>query len=164
MKYDYVIGIDPDVDKNGIAFLNVLQKNLIIKELCFPQLIYTITNMATNFDESKRSYIVVVEAGWLNEAHWHLGCRDTKRVAAAKGNAVGRNHETGRKIIEMLRYHHVNVVEQIPLKKSWKGKDGKITHDELAYFTGYNRRNNQEGRDAALIAWCYANLPIRIKI
>jgi hypothetical protein len=50
-----------------------------------------------------------------------------------------------------------------PLKKNWKGKDGKITHKELALFTGLTGRTNQEARDAGLIAWIFAGLPIRIQ-
>lgn len=42
-------------------------------------------------------------------------------------------------------------------------KDGKITHEELAYFTGIMGRTNTEMRDAALLAWNHAGLPIRVK-
>ena len=44
----------------------------------------------------------------------------------------------------------------------WQGKDGKITQQEIASFTGITGRNNQEERDAALLAWVYAGLPIKI--
>lgn len=50
------------------------------------------------------------------------------------------------------------------LRKGWKGKDGKITHDELASFTGLMGRTNQDVRDAALLAWAFAGLPIRVKL
>ena len=55
------------------------------------------------------------------------------------------------------------VIEQAPLRKCWKGRDGKITQIELNYFTGITGRTNQEARDAALIAWNFAGFPIRIK-
>jgi hypothetical protein len=45
----------------------------------------------------------------------------------------------------------------------WNGKDGKITHEELAAFTGLKGRTNQEERDAALIAWNYAGFPLTKK-
>jgi hypothetical protein len=55
------------------------------------------------------------------------------------------------------------VVEEVkPLKKCWKGRDGKITHEELARFTGLMGHTNQDGRDAALLAWVRAGLPIRL--
>ena len=43
----------------------------------------------------------------------------------------------------------------------WNSKDGKITHEELAKFTGITQRTNQEGRDAALLAWTFAGLPVK---
>ena len=53
-----------------------------------------------------------------------------------------------------------------PLRKIWHGRDKKITHDELCQITKMInvRRTNQEERDAALLAWEHAGLPIRIPI
>lgn len=109
--------------------------------------------------------VVVIEAGWMNSSNWHLGRYDSKSVAAAKGNSVGRNHETARKIAEMARvYYGLEVVEIRPLKKCWSGKDGKITQEEISQFIpDFPKRSNQEERDAMLIAWNYAGFPIRIK-
>ena len=77
---------------------------------------------------------------------------------------VGANHETGRKIVEMCRHYGIKVLEHAPLVKCWKGRDGKITHEELVAFTGLmGGRTNQDARDAALLAWVFANLPIRVK-
>jgi hypothetical protein len=52
----------------------------------------------------------------------------------------------------------------------WKGRDGKITHEELQHLAiitdktnHITNKTNQEARDAALLAWEYAGLPIRIK-
>ncbi|MDR1339587.1 MAG: hypothetical protein LBK58_06010 [Prevotellaceae bacterium] len=39
----------------------------------------------------------------------------------------------------------------------------QITHKELAAFTGITGRNNQEERDAALIAWVWAGLEVKVK-
>jgi len=108
--------------------------------------------------------LVVVEAGWLIQSNWHLLHKDSKAVAAAKGNSIGRNHETGRKIVEMCKHYGIEVLEHFPLKKQWKGKDGKITHKELASFTGLTGTTNQDARDAALLAWVFAGLPIRLKL
>jgi hypothetical protein len=80
-----------------------------------------------------------------------------------KGTAIGRNHEIGRKIIEMCEYHGIDVIPVRPLRKIWKGVGGKITQDELEQITGITGRTNQDGRDAALLAWVFAELPIRAK-
>ena len=41
-----------------------------------------------------------------------------------------------------------------------KGKDRKITHEELTAIVGKIKHTNQEGRDAALLAWVHAGLPL----
>jgi hypothetical protein len=69
----------------------------------------------------------------------------------------------GRKIVECAQYYGLEVVERLPLKKIWKGKDGKITDAEIKAFMPIQGRTNQEERDAALLAWDYAGLPIRIR-
>jgi hypothetical protein len=162
-KADIIIGIDCDVDKSGVAFLEVKTKRLEATTLPFPELLDYLKQELSNAEKSGVSIILVVEAGWLIKSNWHVSGSDNRRTSAAKGNAAGRNHEVGRKIVECARYYGYEVIEQIPLRKHWKGKDGKITHEELHYFTGIMGRTNQESRDAALLCWHYAGLPIRIK-
>lgn len=164
---DIVIGIDPDVDKSGCARLEVATRKLSIHSLSFPDLLDYIRYEQRASEISLKNICVVIEAGWLNKSNWHLGTKDTKAVAAAKGNQTGRNHETGRKIAEMCEHWQIpyELVKPLALKiggvNLWKGKDGKITQEELAAFTGITGRTNQEGRDAALIAWIWAGLPVR---
>lgn len=38
-KIDIIIAIDPDVEKNGVAYLNCENKNLEISTLSFPELL-----------------------------------------------------------------------------------------------------------------------------
>lgn len=93
-----------------------------------------------------------------------------KQAGLEKGEHVGRNQETGRKIVEMLRHYGIQVMEQSPLRKCWQGKDGKITHEELkrlCQMSGieFNRpRSNQEERDSALLAITCSGLPIKYKV
>ncbi len=107
------------------------------------------------------SLVVVVEAGWMvRKSNFH----DAQGHRAEKiAKDVGANHETGRKIIEMCKHYGIEVVQHAPLVKCWKGKDRKITHEELASITGLIGRTNQDARDAALLAWVFAGLPIRLK-
>ncbi len=162
-KYDNVIAIDPDVSKSGVAWLHRETRVMEASSLSFPTLLDYLQFAKKTSDESNQSLIVVVEAGWLNKSHWHISSRDNRRTSAAIGNAAGRNHETGRKIVEMCKHYSIEVVEHRPLKKCWKGRDGKITADELKQITGIFGRTNQDARDAALLAWVYAGIPIRIK-
>lgn len=163
MKYDNIIAIDPDVEKSGVAYLKPSTRQLEVSSLTFPLLLDYLQRVKEIRDKNKETLIVVVEAGWITQANWHLKRGDNARVASAKGNSTGRNHETGRKIVEMCKHYGIEVLEHFPLRKCWKGKDGKITHEELASFTGLMGRTNQDARDAALLAWSFANLPIRLK-
>ena len=162
-KYDVVIGIDPDVDKSGVAYVEPESRILEAMSLTFADLLDYLQELRDILTERGQTFVVVVEAGWLNKAHWHVGKGGSAARSAAIGNHTGRNHEVGRKIVEMCRHYGIEVVEQPPLRKMWKGRDGKITHEELQHFTGITGKTNQETRDAALLAWEYAGLPIRIK-
>lgn len=154
--YRYIVGIDPDSDKNGVACLNVVERSLSIKALAFPHALEYLARLEPDT-------LVVIEAGWLNKSNWHLNGWDSKVKAAAKGNAVGRNHEVGRKLAEMCEHWHIPYRLARPLKKMWQGPEGKITATELEAFTGYKGRTNQEGRDAALLAWVEAGFTIKTK-
>lgn len=162
-KYDNVIGIDPDIDKSGVGFLEPATRKIECSALSF-------SNLMAYFDFAKRQQVqsgktllVVVEASWMISGNWHLKFGARKEYAAATGYKVGQNHEVGKLICEMARSKGLEVLEHVPLKKCWRGKDGKITQDEIAYFTGISGRTNQEMRDALLLAWSYAGLPIRVK-
>lgn len=163
-----IIGIDPDADRNGVATLNRESRLLTADTMTFPDLLdylrYTQAQAAT----ARRNLRVIIEAGWLNKTHWHVGYNDSRQAAAAKGNAVGRNHETGRKIAEMCEHWSISheLIKPLPLKAGgvnlWHGKDGKISAEELTAITGLRGRTNQEARDAALLAWVWAGFPTTI--
>lgn len=163
MKADCIIGIDPDVEKSGVAFLNVKNRALEVLTLTFAQLVDYFDHVVEWQQKTGQSVIVVVEASWMIKSNWHLKFGSRKEYAAATGYKVGQNHQTGKLICEMARSKGLVVLEHAPLRKCWKGKDGKITADELQQITGLIGRTNQESRDAALLAWCVANLPIRVK-
>lgn len=162
--YDAVVGIDPDKKKSGVAYLAVGSKQLELSTLSFVDTLDYLSFVKKKTDENKKNVVVVIEGGWLNHSVWHVLPNDTKAVAAKKGYAVGQNHQTGMFLQEFcerigLRYKVVK-----PLRKCWSGPDHKITHNELVEFTGLlDRRTNQEERDAALLAWVEAGLPIRIR-
>lgn len=157
--YHPIIAIDPDCNKSGVAVLCKQTKSLELSSKTFPELLDFLQSVKNNYENA----IVIVEAGYLIRSNWHLTRFDSKQTAAAKGNSAGRNHEVGRKIVEMLKHYGIEYIEQRPLVKCWNGPDRKITHKELASFTGIKGRTNQEERDAALIAWLHAGLPIRMK-
>ena len=104
---DIIIGIDPDIAKSGVAVLNRHTKELTLDSLTFPELLDFLQWSKRQAEVTQRSICVIVEAGWLNTTHWHINYKDSRASAAAKGNSVGRNHETGRKIVEMLNHYQI---------------------------------------------------------
>ncbi len=163
-KIQVVIAIDPDVDRNGVAYIDLSQPDraLQLSVLEFPLLIETLRNLKNLLAQSDKTYRVLIEAGWLNHGNWHLNPRDSKAVIAAKGNHAGRNQETGRKIAEMCRFFGIEYELVKPLTKVWKGRERKISAQEFNAVTGFKGRTNQEMRDAGLIAWVWAGLPLNI--
>jgi hypothetical protein len=156
-KADIIIGIDPDVNKSGVGVVSS-KGEVEVFSFTFPELIEHLKLSA----QLKDCTVVVVEASWKISTNWHTGRGDSIRTAARKGKDAGRCHEVGRKIVECAQYYGLEVVEKLPLKKIWKGKDGKITDEEIKAFMPIQGRTNQEKRDAALLAWDYAGLPIRL--
>lgn len=163
-KYDVVIAIDPDVEHSGIAILYPSTREIDATRLTFPLAVDYIRQQKERCDASGRSLIVVVEAAWMIKGNWHITKTERRVRSASKGYDVGRNHETGCKLIEMCNHMGVETFAHVPLRKCWQGADGKITRQELAYFTSFNKRSNQDERDAALLAWSFAGLPIRVHV
>ncbi|WP_313515611.1 hypothetical protein [Sphingobacterium sp.] len=149
MNKGLIIGIDPDVDNNGIAIYQRENKKLELYALSFFQLFDLLALKKELIKE------VIVEASWLiKKSNFH---NETKgvRVSSKIGSKTGANHEVGRKIIEMCEYLKIPCQGIKPLKKRWKGRDGKISHEEFFKLTGFSSSTNQEKRDAGLLVWGY---------
>jgi hypothetical protein len=136
-----IVGIDPDVDKSGVAV-----KEGGIYTLCslrFWDLFESLSQL--------RPQKVVIEGGWLNQkSNFRAG--KSSNVSARIGKNVGANHETGKKIVEMCEYLGLEYEVVKPLNKVWKGRDGKITHEEIVKHFKINvKKSNQEERDALLL-------------
>ncbi|MBR5043024.1 MAG: hypothetical protein IKX67_07265 [Bacteroidales bacterium] len=166
-RTDYIVGIDPDTEKSGVALLDTKEIRLELQTLTFPELVDRIIYLRDKSRFEGKTICAVVEAGWKNSKsnfHGYYGRRGEK---IAKN--VGANHETGKKLIELLVHWGIPVAEMAPLPlridgvNMWSGPSGKITHEEFLAVTGYKAsRTNQEERDAALLAWRLAGHPLRI--
>ena len=159
----FVIGIDPDVDKSGFALLDCEAREFrTVTALSFPEMVDKFAELGASLIEGKEITLVLEDSDV--STNWHYNSRDSKAVCAAKGRSVGLCHATARHLKECAENFGLEVVMMKPLRKFWKGRDGKITHEEAAYFMrGLPKQTNQEGRDAALLAWAYADYPIRTK-
>lgn len=155
----YIIAVDPDADKSGVAVLDTEKRDFVfVGSLSF---VDTINKIHDYQDDTS---MVIVEAGWLVSHNWHISHSMNKEVCAKIGQQTGRNHETGRKLIECINgiLNYSPVYEHRPLKKCWKGREGKITAKELQLFTKYDKRTNQDQRDAMLLSWYCAGFPIKV--
>jgi len=139
-----VIAIDPDVNKSGVAVLDC--GKLSLYSLRFFELFDLL-----KFYVPGHVSMIYIEAGWLNEKS-NFRVMKGSGVNARIGAKVGANHETGKKIVEMCVYLGIPFTEVKPLKKIWKGPDGKITHEEFnKQAKTIFKKTNQEERDAGLI-------------
>lgn len=157
----YILGIDPDLEKSGIALLDRQRGEFLkVSAVSFVEMSLILRGDVPDKDD----ITIVLEDSDLS-TNWHVNPRDNVHVAAAKGRSIGMCHATARHIKELAEYYQLPVVQMKPLRKCWKGPNKKITHDECKQFMrNLPTRTNQEMRDAALLAWCYANLPIRMKV
>jgi hypothetical protein len=75
------------------------------------------------------------------------GCREKDGQCAA----------VSQKLLECFAFYKIPAQPKKPLLKCWKGRDRKITHEELVEqmrimrIVFPHKRTNQEERDAALI-------------
>lgn len=159
----FVIGIDPDVEKSGVAVLDCEKREFArVEAMSFPELVDYISVVPADIQAEGYEVTLVLEDSDLS-TNWHCSYKDNKATAAAKGRSVGMCHATARHIKEVAEHYGLEVVLQKPLVKFWKGRDRKITHEEAAKFMrGLPKQTNQETRDAALLAWNYAEYPIRL--
>ena len=161
-KPKIIVAIDPDVEKNGVATVFPEIRELQVQTLPFAQTMDYLLELSNRYEAEGKPFKVIIEAGWQYRTNWHLDWRDSKEKAAAKGNNAGRNEQVSRLLGEMCEHWKIPYEFVKPLKKIWQGRDRKITAEELEQVTGKMIRTNQEGRDAALLAWTHADLPVQL--
>ncbi|MEG0929881.1 MAG: hypothetical protein RSD53_05835 [Algoriella sp.] len=138
--YMVLIGIDPDVDKNGFALIH--NKNYELANLTFFELYDKLQSLKNDFENE--SIKVFVECGFLNKSNWHKVKKGSASINANIGNRTGRNHEVAHKIIEMCEYLNLT---NFKVKPTSKKRDNK----EFSLITGIKKRTNQEQRDAMFL-------------
>ena len=155
-----VIAIDPDIEKNGVATIVRSKRVCQVAGMTFPEVLEYVKSQSVN---AEKPLEVIVAAGWLNKGNWHVtesrnGRRSPTAWAAAVGKSDGECSAVSKKLLECFEFYKIPAEPRKPLLKCWKGKDRKITHEELAEQMKLNRvtfqykRTNQEMRDAAWLA------------
>jgi hypothetical protein len=137
-----LIGIDPDTKASGFAIYTPLSKEISLDNLSFFQLFDELKYTK----ENRRDLRVILEAGWLNEGNWHTQ-GSNKASSTMIGNRTGANHETGRKIEEMLIYLGIPYELKKPTTQ-------KVDSKYFEKLTGI-KKSNQDQRDAGMLIWGY---------
>lgn len=165
-----IIAVDPDVQMSGVGVVEIIDKERVFLtcKKSFADLCDFVRQERSKALEGKYRLEVIVEAGWLCKKSNYHGIQGRRSDRIAKN--VGSNHQVGKLLIETFSHDGVEADAVHPLKKCWKGPDGKITHDELASmlsasgFTGKLGKCNQDVRDALLLALEYSGIPLRISL
>lgn len=167
----WFVGIDPDTDKSGLVLVDKQERRIMFAgALSFPDLIGHLRMTAQEHDTEMNRVLVVIEDSDTS-TNWHVNkllgngqpLKNKLHTAAAIGRSAGMCHATLRHIQEFTEALGLKTRMQKPLRKGWRGEDGKITQGEAEQFmTGLPKRTNQEVRDAALLAWVVSGLPIRL--
>lgn len=139
-KNKLLIGIDPDVDKSGVAFLNGNQLELDNKTF------FELFDYFKLMKEQHPSIEVYIECGFLNKSNWHSKAAKSAAFNAKIGEFTGANFETAKKIVEMCEYLKITHYKIQP-------KRSKIDNDYFKILTGYTGRTNQEQRDAFMLIY-----------
>lgn len=141
------IGIDPDIEKSGVAHYNGGTKLLILHTLTFFELFEYLKNTKEKLLGCEQIKLtIVIEGGWLNKSNWHSVRGGSEKINAKIGSNVGKNHEVGKKIVEMCQYLKLNYEVLKPTKS-------KVDQEYFKKLTGIKTRTNQEKRDAAMLVW-----------
>lgn len=136
-----LIGIDPDVDKSGVALK--INEHIELFNLSFFDLFEFLSEKSERVKTTKENILVVVEAGWLNKSNWHKNKNGSAAINAEIGKRTGSNHETGKKIVEMIEFL------KLPCR-TIKPRKSKVNSKFFKSITGINR-SNQEQRDAYML-------------
>ena len=138
-KYDFIIGIDPDVDKSGYAIGSVSDKSIILKQYSLWDLFRELVD-----DNIMFNVLVRLEAGHRIKKTWQ------KRTPGTIKN-VGRNNEIGSQIERFLIEH------QIPHELVPPFGGSKVNHDLFCKITGWDKKKktNPETRVAGLLVHNY---------
>lgn len=139
-KDKFLIGIDPDVDKSGVAIID--GNNVTLDNLTF----FKLFDYLKFYKEKERKPTVYVECGFLNKSNWHKKAGKSAAFNAKIGEYTGANFETAKKICEMCEYLNIPHVKVKPT-------NSKKDSDFFKKLTGITFRTNQEQRDAFMLIY-----------
>lgn len=139
------IGIDPDVDKSGVAVWNGKQITSL-STMEFFDVISMLQSQRMHTEVTDNRCIIYIEGGWLNQpSNFHskeTGSRRREKIA----KNVGANHQIGKLFVEYCKRIGLDYVVLRPEQRKWDCETFKK-------ITGWEGRTNSETRDAARLVF-----------
>lgn len=134
----YRIGLDPDIDKSGVAVWDTQKKCFVSIEVME---FFDLLEMLSKAENSG----VHLEAAWLHaKSNWHAS-KDIY-IASRIAKNVGANHQIG-KLIETYCIRN-----KIP-HQLHKPESKKLDAETFKKLTGWKGYTNSEKRDAAMLVF-----------
>lgn len=136
---EIIIGIDPDVDKSGLAYYIKPQEKLLLHQFDLQDLFETVLDV---HKLRAGKVLVRLEAGHKVKKTWQR-----RTIGVAKD--IGRNNEIGSQIEKFLIKNNIRFELVPPFGGS------KVNHETFCKITGWDikKKTNPETRVAGLLAY-----------
>lgn len=147
----FVVGVDPDLHKSGLAIWDRLEKKWLFHGAVWNE---NIPETIAHYCDPEDTH-VYLEAGWKNKKPNFRG--GSYRVAQAKARNVGENAGAGKMLIRMIEKLKFIVFPVAPLSKGkgiLKTIQGNWTdygRDFIKSSSGITARINDDVRDAVYL-------------
>ena len=147
-KVKILIGIDPDTEKSGFAFIDKSNLNVIqLKNLTFFELFSVLSEIKNKYQPPYFDIEIYIECGFLNKGNRHKVFGGSLSLNSKIGERIGANHEVAKKICEMSDFLEIKYNKIKPTRSKIKNSN------VFKKITGYDKRTNQEQRDALMLIW-----------
>ncbi len=144
----YLVGIDPDIDKNGLFAYDRIDKRFFGEQYSMLALVTVMLAMFPKDDTQ-----LIIEAGWLNEGNFHLAgypqgfdkwpLANKLAYVGAQMARVGENFGAGKVLVLYMTELGYTVEQRPPLSKKW---DAERFKHEFKLEYGYNETIRDAGR------------------
>ena len=146
-KEEWVIGIDPDVKKSGLA----CYKNGELIDLDNQTLIQFF-NYSYHLEDNDNKIVFVIEDGNLISSLYTRNKFGNDSVQHKVSERIGANKQRATDLIAIAEHFNIKVVRMKPQKGNWA--DNKKMFEKV---TGWKEKSNPETRSAAYFGWLYLN-------
>ena len=144
---DYIIGIDPDSGKHGMA-LYAFGELVRLESM---SLIDVMTMIDADFsaDEFDDIEVHIEDVNGVSAAFRAKGKAANINVKLKMAQHIGMCKQSQIELERLFEYYGIKVVKH-RISKQWKGKGGKVLFERV---TGWDGRSNEDTRSAAYFGW-----------